>query len=101
MIGDVARRMRVTCLTGDGLWHQRGSTARTGARWSTRCGNWYTNFTLAGRAEDFIVEQHCHNMDKAAWVFGEEDGGLHKVDTTGGLRRPRNSGTFRRNWPPS
>ena len=56
------------------LHHQRagGTTPIEGAdrtRWSTRCKNWYYFTWLSG---DHIVEQHCHNHDKAAWVLKGE-----------------------------
>lgn len=65
MIGDVTA-MHITYLTGT-LWH-RGSNPK----WSEmeyQMRNWYYYTWLSG---DFIVEQHCHNFDKAAWVFKGE-----------------------------
>jgi len=65
MIGDVAA-MHITYLTSP-LWH-RGADAK----WSEmeyQMRNWYYYTWLSG---DFIVEQHCHNFDKAAWVFKGE-----------------------------
>src|SRR4029077_6142751 len=38
--------------------------------------NWYYYTWLSG---DFIVEQHCHNFDKAAWAFN----GKYPVSATG------------------
>jgi predicted dehydrogenase len=58
--------MHITYLTGP-LWH-RGSDPK----WSEmeyQMRNWYYYTWLCG---DFIVEQHCHNFDKAAWVFNGE-----------------------------
>lgn len=63
-IGDVAA-MHITYLTGS-IWH-RGQLPE----WSpmeVQMRNWYYYTWLSG---DFIVEQHCHNFDKAHWVFGD------------------------------
>ena len=65
MIGDVSA-MQITYLTSP-LWH-RGSDPK----WSEmeyQMRNWYYYTWLSG---DFIVEQHCHNFDKAAWVLEGE-----------------------------
>jgi predicted dehydrogenase len=61
-IGDVTA-MHITYLTGPLWW--RGSDPK----WSEmeyQMRNWYYYTWLSG---DFIVEQHCHNFDKANWVL--------------------------------
>lgn len=66
MIGDVAA-MQITYLTGP-LWFRKERDAcESDMEFQMR--NWYYYTWLCG---DFIVEQHCHNMDKAAWVFKGE-----------------------------
>ncbi|MBN9523518.1 Gfo/Idh/MocA family oxidoreductase [bacterium] len=65
MIGDV-QAMHITYLTGT-LWHRGENPAWTPMEYQMR--NWYYYTWLSG---DFIVEQHCHNFDKAAWVFNGE-----------------------------
>jgi predicted dehydrogenase len=63
MIGDITA-MHITYLTGPIWW--RGNNPK----WSPmeyQMRNWYYFTWLSG---DFIVEQHCHNFDKASWVFG-------------------------------
>ena len=63
LIGDVSA-MHITYLTGT-IWH-RGQQPE----WSpmeVQMRNWYYYTWLSG---DFIVEQHCHNFDKAHWVMG-------------------------------
>ena len=65
VIGDVAA-MHITYLTGP-IWY-RGNDPK----WSpmeVQMRNWYYYTWLSG---DFIVEQHCHNFDKAHWVFGDK-----------------------------
>jgi predicted dehydrogenase len=62
-IGDVAA-MHITYLTGP-LWHRGNDPKWTPMEYQMR--NWYYFTWLSG---DFIVEQHCHNFDKANWVFG-------------------------------
>ncbi len=62
MIGDV-RALHITYLTGPLWW--RGHDPK----WSEmeyQMRNWYYFTWLSG---DFIVEQHCHNFDKANWVL--------------------------------
>jgi predicted dehydrogenase len=63
MIGDV-QAMHITYLTGT-LWFRR-ERAACNSDMEYQMRNWYYYTWLSG---DFIVEQHCHNMDKAAWVF--------------------------------
>ena len=63
MIGDVSA-MHVTFLTGP-LWFRKDRD-RCDSDMEYQMRNWYYYTWLSG---DFIVEQHCHNMDKAAWVF--------------------------------
>ncbi|AMV26035.1 Inositol 2-dehydrogenase [Gemmata sp. SH-PL17] len=64
MIGDVAA-MHVTYLTGS-IWHRGNDPKWSPMEFQMR--NWYYFTWLSG---DFIVEQHCHNFDKAHWVFGK------------------------------
>lgn len=63
MIGDVSA-MHITYLTGP-IWHRGNDPKWTPMEYQMR--NWYYYTWLSG---DFIVEQHCHNFDKANWVFG-------------------------------
>lgn len=63
-IGDVAA-MHITYLTGS-IWHRGQLPEWTPMEVQMR--NWYYYTWLSG---DFIVEQHCHNFDKAHWVFGD------------------------------
>ena len=63
MIGDIAA-MHITYLTGP-IWHRGNDPKWTPMEYQMR--NWYYYTWLSG---DFIVEQHCHNFDKASWVFG-------------------------------
>ncbi len=65
MIGDVAA-MHITYLTGP-IWHRGDDPKWTPMEYQMR--NWYYYTWLSG---DFIVEQHCHNFDKAHWVFGDK-----------------------------
>lgn len=64
MIGDIAA-MHITYLTGP-IWHRGNDPKWSPMEYQMR--NWYYYTWLSG---DFIVEQHCHNFDKASWVFGE------------------------------
>jgi predicted dehydrogenase len=66
MIGDVSA-MHVTFLTGP-LWFRK-ERDKCDSEMEYQMRNWYYYTWLSG---DFIVEQHCHNMDKAAWVFNGE-----------------------------
>ena len=79
-IGDVSA-MHITYLTGP-LWY-RGRTTRTGATMEYQMRNWYYYSWLSG---DFIVEQHCHNFDKANWVLKGAD-----ADGCDRRRRPASS----------
>ncbi|HYH65008.1 MAG TPA: Gfo/Idh/MocA family oxidoreductase, partial [Urbifossiella sp.] len=65
LIGDV-QAMHITYLTGT-LWHRGENPNWSEMAYQMR--NWYYYTWLSG---DFIVEQHCHNFDKAAWVFKGE-----------------------------
>jgi len=65
MIGDVVA-MHITYLTSP-LWHRGSSPQWTPMEYQMR--NWYYFTWLSG---DFIVEQHCHNFDKASWVLKGE-----------------------------
>jgi myo-inositol 2-dehydrogenase / D-chiro-inositol 1-dehydrogenase len=65
MIGDVVA-MHITYLTSPLWW--RGHDPK----WSEmeyQMRNWYYFSWLSG---DFLVEQHCHNFDKANWVLKGE-----------------------------
>jgi predicted dehydrogenase len=62
-IGDIAA-MHITYLTNP-IWHRGNDPKWTPMEYQMR--NWYYFTWLSG---DFIVEQHCHNFDKASWVFG-------------------------------
>ena len=62
MIGDVSA-MHITYLTGP-IWHRGNDPKWTPMEYQMR--NWYYYTWLSG---DFIVEQHCHNFDKANWVL--------------------------------
>ena len=58
--------IHATYLTSP-LWHRGNDPKWTEMEYQMR--NWYYFPWLSG---DFIVEQMCHNMDKAAWVFKGE-----------------------------
>lgn len=62
MIGDVLA-MHITYLTSP-LWWRGHDPNWTEMDYQMR--NWYYFSWLSG---DFLVEQHCHNFDKANWVF--------------------------------
>jgi predicted dehydrogenase len=66
MIGDVTA-MHITYLTSP-LWFRKDRD-KCDSEMEYQMRNWYYYTWLSG---DFIVEQHCHNMDKAAWVFKGE-----------------------------
>jgi predicted dehydrogenase len=53
-------------LTGP-IWHVDRTPGMSDAEWQIR--NWYYFTWLGG---DHIVEQHVHNLDKAAWVLGDK-----------------------------
>jgi predicted dehydrogenase len=61
-IGDI---LAIHCnyLTGP-IWHVERKPGMSDTEWQMR--NWYYFTWLSG---DFIVEQHIHNLDKAAWVL--------------------------------
>jgi predicted dehydrogenase len=61
-IGDVVA-MHVNYNTGP-IWHRGQNSQWSEMEYQQR--NWYYFTWLSG---DFIVEQHIHNMDKAAWVM--------------------------------
>jgi predicted dehydrogenase len=61
-IGDVVA-MNITYHTGP-LWDRGGPDKFDSMEYQMR--NWYYFSWLSG---DFIVEQHCHNFDKANWVL--------------------------------
>jgi len=84
VIGDISA-LHITYLTG-GIWH-RG----TKPEWSPmeyQMRNWYYYTWLSG---DFIVEQHCHNFDKARWVL---DGKTPVAATGVGGRQQRRDPKF-------
>jgi len=64
-IGDVTA-IHVNYLTGE-LWHRECDKPFDTMEYQMR--NWYYFNWLSG---DHIVEQHCHNHDKAAWVLKGE-----------------------------
>jgi myo-inositol 2-dehydrogenase / D-chiro-inositol 1-dehydrogenase len=87
-IGDVAA-MHVSYNTGP-IWH-RG----TKPEWSEmeyQIRNWYYYSWLSG---DHLVEQHCHNIDKACWVL---DGKLPVAATGVGGRQQRVDAKFGNIW---
>jgi myo-inositol 2-dehydrogenase/D-chiro-inositol 1-dehydrogenase len=61
-IGDVMA-IHATYFTGP-IWDRGGRDKFTSMEYQMR--NWYYFTWLSG---DFIVEQHCHNFDKANWVL--------------------------------
>jgi len=61
-IGDVLA-LHVNYNTGT-LWNRERTPEMTDMEWQMR--NWYYFTWLSG---DHIVEQHIHNLDKAAWVL--------------------------------
>lgn len=64
-IGDVMI-LHVSYNTG-GIWHRGFNDKWSDMEYQLR--NWYYFTWLSG---DHIVEQHCHNIDKACWVLKEE-----------------------------
>ncbi|MGL4422949.1 MAG: Gfo/Idh/MocA family protein, partial [Gemmataceae bacterium] len=62
MIGDVTT-MHISYNTGP-LWHRGRKEEWSEMEYQIR--NWYYYSWLSG---DHIVEQHCHNIDKACWVL--------------------------------
>ncbi len=64
-VGDVMA-IHGTFLTSP-LWHRGEKAEWTPMEYQMR--NWYYYSWLSG---DFIVEQHCHNLDKAAWLMKGE-----------------------------
>jgi myo-inositol 2-dehydrogenase / D-chiro-inositol 1-dehydrogenase len=87
-IGDVTA-LHVTYNTGE-IWH-RGDNEK----WSEmekQIRNWYYYTWLSG---DHIVEQHCHNIDKACWVLKDE----YPISATGlGGRQQRTDPKFGNIW---
>jgi predicted dehydrogenase len=64
-IGDIVN-IQATYNTGP-IWYRE-----VGSDWDemkVQVRNWYYYTWLSG---DFIVEQHCHNLDKAMWVLKDE-----------------------------
>lgn len=61
-IGDIVS-MQVCYNTGP-IWHRGGDANNPDMTYQMR--NWYYYAWLSG---DFIVEQHCHNLDKASWAM--------------------------------
>jgi predicted dehydrogenase len=64
-IGDVVA-IQATFDTNP-IWHVERTPAMSDMEWQMR--NWYYFTWLSG---DHIVEQHVHNMDKAAWVMKDQ-----------------------------
>src|SRR5947209_3466305 len=64
-IGDVLN-IQANYLTGP-IWHVERTPAMSDMEWQMR--NWYYFTWLSG---DHIVEQHVHNLDKAAWVLKDQ-----------------------------
>ena len=63
-----ATSRRIHCnYHGNGLWHGRRKPDWSDMEYQMR--NWYYFTWLSG---DFIVEQHVHSLDKAAWVMKDE-----------------------------
>jgi myo-inositol 2-dehydrogenase / D-chiro-inositol 1-dehydrogenase len=73
MIGDVTA-MHINYLTGPLWFRKERELCSSDMEYQMR--NWYYYPWLSG---DFIAEQHCHNFDKAAWVFN----GQYPVSATG------------------
>jgi myo-inositol 2-dehydrogenase/D-chiro-inositol 1-dehydrogenase len=88
MIGDVVA-LHVSYNTGE-IWH-RGRKPE----WSEmeeQIRNWYYYTWLSG---DHLVEQACHNIDKACWVLGEQ----YPIAATGlGGRQVRTDPKFGNIW---
>jgi predicted dehydrogenase len=61
-IGDVVA-IQANYLSGP-IWHVERTPSMSDMEWQMR--NWYYFTWLSG---DHIVEQHVHNLDKAAWVL--------------------------------
>ncbi len=64
-IGDI-QALHGNFLTGP-IWHRERQEGWTDMEWQMR--NWYYYTWLSG---DFNVEQHCHNLDKMAWLMKNE-----------------------------
>jgi myo-inositol 2-dehydrogenase/D-chiro-inositol 1-dehydrogenase len=64
-IGDILT-IQANYLTGP-IWHVERTPAMSDMEWQMR--NWYYFTWLSG---DHIVEQHVHNLDKAAWVMKDQ-----------------------------
>jgi predicted dehydrogenase len=64
-IGDVLT-IHTNYLTGP-IWHVERKPGMADMEWQMR--NWYYFTWLSG---DFIVEQHIHSLDKAAWVLKDQ-----------------------------
>jgi predicted dehydrogenase len=64
-IGDVLA-VHVSYNTGE-LWHRGRKPEWSEMEYQIR--NWYYFTWLSG---DFNVEQHCHSLDKASWVLGDQ-----------------------------
>jgi myo-inositol 2-dehydrogenase/D-chiro-inositol 1-dehydrogenase len=83
-IGDVTS-MHVAYNTGP-IWHRGTKTEWSEMEYQIR--NWYYYSWLSG---DHLVEQHCHNIDKACWVL---DGKLPVSATGVGGRQQRVDAKF-------
>jgi predicted dehydrogenase len=66
--GAIGKVLAIHCnyLTGT-IWHVERKPDMSDMEWQMR--NWYYFTWLSG---DHIVEQHVHNLDKAAWVLKDE-----------------------------
>jgi predicted dehydrogenase len=64
-IGDITA-IQAIYLTGP-IWHVERKPGMSDMEWQMR--NWYYFTWLSG---DFIVEQHVHNLDKAAWALKDK-----------------------------
>jgi myo-inositol 2-dehydrogenase / D-chiro-inositol 1-dehydrogenase len=85
MIGDV-QALHITYLTGT-LWFRKDrKDCASDMEYQMR--NWYYYTWLSG---DFLVEQHCHNFDKANWVL---DGKTPVAATGVGGRQQRRDPKF-------
>jgi predicted dehydrogenase len=86
MIGDVVA-MNITYHTGP-LWDRMPPDYKQFQTMEYQMRNWYYFSWLSG---DFIVEQHCHNFDKANWVLK----GLEPIAASGvGGRQVRTAPRF-------
>ena len=88
MIGDIAA-LHVAYNTGP-IWHRGRDASWSEMEYQIR--NWYYYVWLSG---DHLVEQHCHNIDKACWVL---DGKLPVSATGLGGRQVRTDPKYGNIW---